>query len=863
MSDLKSQIEARAPELARALLEHTGTEYKDIGGWLKCRSPFRPDNNPSFIVSSENGHYEDKGRDERGDVFQLAAQVFDLNAKIQFPDLLDKCAALLGISANGRKKPRASKPIKESPESPLALVKQYGLEPSDFRAAGWMPRKFQYGQAFGYPVHVVIEDEDGGYTVTEPHEVTKYKKVQRDEKGKRYAPWFAPKLTGLGAKGSDALIVPRGSLDRLEKQNGLLVIGGGEEKALAAHKAGYAALSCSTGEGAPPSDIACRWLKDLGVTSIVIAFDADDAGHKGAAAFTKQLQQVTRDVRTVQWEDGLHEGYDLNDALIAGGLDEVRRRIESATLIERKKNERATPKIHEDVEPPLIDEDSIVLDEEPEHPDLPEFPVDALPDPIARWVHEMGSCYQVPTDLPGMLALGAISAAVCGKYRVQAYDSWRDANPLFVATFLPPGERKSPPASAATAPIYRWQDQRRKVNETLRQTVELKLAGLNDRLKRAKKGLADGHESAETECAEILAEINELPKPPPDRLLYDDATVEALAEPIKQNGEVGAIISDEGKIFDNLAGLYSGGVPSFQFFLKAYDGSNYAIDRVTRGQIILKRPTMTLAVAVQPGVLDKLANTSGTRDLGLMGRFLFAYPRSKMGERASTRGRAVAQSTRERYDRIITTLLNAKLDTDGDPPVVSIAEPGLEYLQELEMAMEKRLKPGEGDLAWMSDWAGKLLGKCIRIAALLHCVRHTEGESMIEPDGGWLYKQICRADVESAWRICEYAIEHAKAVYRRVGYEPRSPETDAEKMKERCLLMEEKGQEISHRSLKRTLKRLFTEQGRFNNDKFLDTVNDLVTRGWLVEDHKSFGGNGSRHRTIYHIHSKAKERISI
>ena len=82
----------------------------------------------------------------------------------------------------------------------------------------------------------------------------------------------------------------------------------------------------------------------------------------------------------------------------------------------------------------------------------PPFPVDALPRSLAEWVMAAADSYQVPVDLPAMLALGCISASVAGRVRVLVGPDWAEETCLFVAIVLPSGERKSPVLRQAVQP---------------------------------------------------------------------------------------------------------------------------------------------------------------------------------------------------------------------------------------------------------------------------------------------------------------------------------------------------------------------------------------------------------------------------
>src|SRR5207302_1543013 len=88
-----------------------------------------------------------------------------------------------------------------------------------------------------------------------------------------------------------------------------------------------------------------------------------------------------------------------------------------------------------------------------EGPRLPRFPVDALGAPLAAWVSATSEATQTPADLPAGMALAVLAAAVAGKGEVEAAPGWVEPLTLYVSVVLPSGERKTPVATAAVAPL--------------------------------------------------------------------------------------------------------------------------------------------------------------------------------------------------------------------------------------------------------------------------------------------------------------------------------------------------------------------------------------------------------------------------
>lgn len=73
------------------------------------------------------------------------------------------------------------------------------------------------------------------------------------------------------------------------------------------------------------------------------------------------------------------------------------------------------------------------------------------------------------------------------------------------------------------------------------------------------------------------------------------------------------MLSDEGGIFELMAGRSSAsGTPNLDVFLKGHAGTQIRVDRVGRAHEFIEAPTLTIGVAVQPGIISRPADKSRT-----------------------------------------------------------------------------------------------------------------------------------------------------------------------------------------------------------------------------------------------------------
>ncbi|MBO0802379.1 MAG: DUF3987 domain-containing protein [Nocardiopsaceae bacterium] len=399
-------------------------------------------------------------------------------------------------------------------------------------------------------------------------------------------------------------------------------------------------------------------------------------------------------------------------------------------------------------------------------PDVPPFPVWALPEWLGEYVASLAEATQTPPDLAGCLALAVLAVAAAGKAWVQA-PAWSEPTCLYTVVVLPPGNRKSEVFRAMTAPL---RDAERTLIEAARPriaeaVIRQKIAEAEaDKTVRDAEAAASSLDSDRKAAALIDAaearlalESSEIPAEP--CLFADDATIEALGSRLAGQGGRFAVLSPEGEIFSIAAGRYSG-TPNLGILKQAHAGEAVRVDRRGRPAEHVDAATLTLGICTQPGVLGRLGATPEFREQGLLARILYAVPESRLGYR-NPRPDPMPPAVRDTYTATLTAL-TLSLDALAEPHILTFTPDAAEAVTGLLEAVEPRFRPG-GDLAHMTDWGGKLTGATVRIAGLLHLAAHARD--------GWA-TPISRATLEAAAEIGDYFTQHAKAAYDAIGADP-------------------------------------------------------------------------------------------
>lgn len=391
---------------------------------------------------------------------------------------------------------------------------------------------------------------------------------------------------------------------------------------------------------------------------------------------------------------------------------------------------------------------------------VPEFPLDTLPEWLGEYVAAVATTTETPADVAALLGLSVIATAAAKRARVCVNDDWSEPLNIFTASVLPPGSRKSAVFDKLTAPLVEWE---RSELERMKPLHEQALARQQTAVKRLDKATLDAArgELEEKEVARLAAEKAEIHVPPLPRVIADDCTPERMASLLAEQGGRMALLSDEGGVFELIAGRYSDGVPNMDVWLKGHAGSDLRVDRASRDAEVVLRPALTLGLTVQPGVLSALSGKPGFRERGLIARFLFAIPRNTVGWRDCDPP-TIPTPVKALYRQRVLDLLGLQ---PAIGPGNQLVEHSLRLSPEaaglvlrLRRELEPRLRPG-GDLQHAADWVGKLVGATVRIAGLLHLA----GEP--EP----LTAMVTAETMDAAIRIGRYCLEHALLALDEIG----------------------------------------------------------------------------------------------
>ena len=243
------------------------------------------------------------------------------------------------------------------------------------------------------------------------------------------------------------------------------------------------------------------------------------------------------------------------------------------------------------------------------------FPIDSLPSPTREFVLEVARSLYCDTGSMATFTLVVLSTAVGTTRRVRIKSRWRPYPILWASVVAASGDLKSPPLECATEPVHARANKLRLEYEAAKAAYGEAAAEYAEALAAFKAGES-----------KVRPTPPEKPLPPP-KLLTNDPTVEALGAALADNPRGIALI------FDELASLMGGmdkykrGSSDESFYLQAYDGRPYQIDRKGGDKPSIYVPCCALPIlgGIQPGKARELLD-SGRRSSGFVQRLIFCLP---------------------------------------------------------------------------------------------------------------------------------------------------------------------------------------------------------------------------------------------
>lgn len=288
-----------------------------------------------------------------------------------------------------------------------------------------------------------------------------------------------------------------------------------------------------------------------------------------------------------------------------------------------------------------------------------------------------------------MAALTVAGSAIPDRIKIQPkiYEpNWQESGRLWSLLIGPPSSKKTPIINAAVRPV--GQMDARFMRDWQQQHKAWLVLPKEDRAQR--------------------------PEPIPRRIRIEDITVEAAQEVLKNNLDGVLCVQDEATAFFGMMERYGSGKSASSdrpFWLRAYNGGEYAFNRIGRGSALIENLSIAFLGGIQPEPLRRIVSNS--YDDGLLQRMIpIALRPADVG---LDRERPNVQAA---YDFTLTMLsglaIAAPLRFDEDAQILrEYCEQKYHRLQSVELINRQ-----------LASHIGKFDGLFARLCVIWHVLEH-------------------------------------------------------------------------------------------------------------------------------------------
>lgn len=389
---------------------------------------------------------------------------------------------------------------------------------------------------------------------------------------------------------------------------------------------------------------------------------------------------------------------------------------------------------------------------------LPIISADILPDWARDYVRALADSAEMDETLGTLTALAAIASTLQHQFKVETVEGHTEHLPIMASAAMPSGERKSSTHNRLIAPLIEAQKEPAKDRRTEQKRIGIERRIAERQIKALEREEPNSPDDKKKQIESIMAiELAMLAQIGDRQLVVNDFTEAALTRALASNEESLLCASDEGGLFDNLAGRFTD-TPEIVLVLDAHCGSPFTVNRVGNGVTSLNRPLLSIAITPQPGVLARLGNHPGFIDRGLVARFLWAMPASRVGTR-TLQSKPIDFNTANRYESALKALA-IQHRAAGNMQKIKLSTAAFCAWQSFALEIEPRMGKS-GDLAAIVPWASKLAAAVARIAAVVHLASNPG--SPITPG------DVPLDIMQRAIQVGHDLIPHAQAVHQLIG----------------------------------------------------------------------------------------------
>ncbi len=406
-----------------------------------------------------------------------------------------------------------------------------------------------------------------------------------------------------------------------------------------------------------------------------------------------------------------------------------------------------------------------------------EYPLDALPIIMREAVEEVQAYAMAPMALVACSALSSLSLAAQGLYDVQRDVGLTGPISLYMLAIAESGERKTTLDTFFIKPAREFEEASliAAQPEILKFNTDMQAWGAKGKgiLEKITQNAREAKDNSVQELALALHDAAKPVAPVVPRVVYGDATPEALTRGLGSEWPSGGVISSEGgAVFGGHGMGKESQMRNLAVLNELWDGKPIRIDRRTSASYTVNGARLTVAVQVQPATLGAFMEGSGplARGSGFIARFLTCFPESTQGTRAYKKSPPNWPQLDRFRNRIADLFSTNPVIEDG------ALKPAMLYLTDKAMSVwidfynEIEIQLGiSGVLRDVRDVASKTADNAVRIAALFHVLAGEAGS-------------ISEIHMRNGARVAKWHLNESQRVF--VGGIASAGYSDAQKLED-------------------------------------------------------------------------------
>ncbi|WP_299628330.1 DUF3987 domain-containing protein [uncultured Tateyamaria sp.] len=333
-----------------------------------------------------------------------------------------------------------------------------------------------------------------------------------------------------------------------------------------------------------------------------------------------------------------------------------------------------------------------------------------LPAALSQCLRNAASSKGAPVDYVFFGFLTVCASLVGNAVRISPSANWSEPCIIWTACIGAPSAGKSPALEAVISILREMEVPLQKQAQSELKSWELKKMGADAKLSAWKAQIKDAIKT-EKLPPEMPADAAAPDKPHFPRLMISDTTIERLAMICAAQPKGLLSFRDELAGFIQNMERYSGGSSDKPFWLEAFGGRTYTVDRVNRDPVTIEALSISVLGTIQPDRLSSLLMTGD--DDGFLARILPIWPEPVLIERFEGK----VDNEAMRYAMTAFLELECLCDANGNetPFKVSFSDEAKNSFIEFRKSI--RLYENRAT-AKLISFSGKMPGYCARLSLI-------------------------------------------------------------------------------------------------------------------------------------------------